>query len=147
MLKALGFGLLLLAASTGGAAADNMCGDDPIAPLIPSVADMKSKPPQEAASSRHSAFLEVRRWQGELKSYRQCLSATVSTDKRKLGEGQRSDKPDKTKLEKLQAEIEDTSRAFDSSVDEEESIVNDFHAAQVAYCTRSDVDRTPCPKM
>jgi hypothetical protein len=36
MLRALGISLLLLAGSAGSAAADNMCGDEPIAPAIAS---------------------------------------------------------------------------------------------------------------
>jgi hypothetical protein len=146
MLKALGLGLLVLAATAGGAYADNRCGDEPIAPLIPTVAEMKAKTPAEAATSRHTAFLEVRKWQSDLQSYRNCLNAAVAEDKRKLGEAQRSDKPDKDKIEGIQKDMTSTGAAYDSSVDEEERIVNDFHGALVAYCARQDVDRSACPK-
>ncbi|HEY5046498.1 MAG TPA: hypothetical protein VII49_00570 [Rhizomicrobium sp.] len=147
MWKALGVGLIVLVASAGGAVAENKCGDEPIAPEIPGVADMKQKPPMDAATIRHGAFLEIRRWQGSLKSYRDCLVAMENTDKRLAGEAQRSDKPDADKIKSFQQEMSDAAHAFDASVDEEERTVNEFHAAQVAYCTRSDVDRSPCPKL
>ena len=146
MLRALGFGLLALAASAGGAMAENMCGDEPIAPAIPSVADMNQKTPADAASARHSAFLDVVRWQNSLKSYRQCLDASVNTDKRQLGEAQRSDKPDKDKITRIGDEITAMGHLYDASVDDEERVVNDFHAALTAYCNRSDVDKSACPK-
>ncbi len=146
MLKTLGAGLFLLVVSAGTAAADNMCGDAPIPPEIPTVADMKAKSPADAAAAKHAAFQDIRRWQGALKSYRDCLNATVDTDKRELGEAQRASKPDQDKIKNLQQEMEAANHAFDTSVDDEERTVNDFHAAQVAYCARSDVDRSSCPK-
>ena len=138
--------LIALLASGGSAAAEQRCGDSPIAPVIPSPAEMRQKSPADAAAARHSAFMDIRRWQGSLKSYRDCLNATTDTDKREVSETQHSDKPDKDKIAKLQQEITGASQAFDASVDQEERVVNEFHAAQVAYCTRSDVVRATCPK-
>lgn len=138
--------LALVVASGGAGVAQQMCGDPPIAPLVPSPTEMRQKSPVDAAATRHSSFLDVTSWQGQLKSYRDCLNATTDTDRRKLGEMQRSDKPDKDKMAKLTEEMKNTSHAFDSSVDQEERVVNEFHAAQVAYCTRSDVNRATCPK-
>ncbi|HEY1614278.1 MAG TPA: hypothetical protein VGF97_11350 [Rhizomicrobium sp.] len=146
MLTRLAIGLFLLAASAGGAAAEQMCGDPPIPPAIPTASEMASKPAADAAASKHSAFEEIRRWQGTLKSYRDCQIATGDTDKREISEAQRASKPDPDKIKKLQQEIDDANHAYDSSVDEEERTVNEFHAASVAYCARSDVDRTNCPK-
>lgn len=131
----------------GAAAAQEMCGDAPIAPVLPSAADMRARAPAEAATARHNAFADVRRWQGSLKSYRDCLNATITMDKRDAQENARSDKPDKDKLAKWNEEIEAINHAYDASVDQEERIVNEFHAAQVAYCARKDVDVSTCPKM
>ena len=36
-------------------------------------------------------------------------------------------------------------RSIDS-VNMEETVVNEFHAIQAAYCARSDVDKSSCPK-
>ena len=146
MWKALGFGLLVVVASAGTAAADNMCGEEPIAPLIPTAADIKEKAPADAEAAKHTAFSDIRRWQGELKSYRDCLNATVQTDNRQIGEAARADKPDPDKVKKLQADVANENNAYDRSTDEEERIVNDFNAVSVAYCTRSDVDKSSCPK-
>lgn len=135
-----------LIASAGAAAAQEMCGDPPLAPVIPTAADIRARTPADAAAARHSAFADVRRWQGSLKSYRDCLDATISQDKRDAGESARSDKPDKDKIKKWNEEIVAINHAYDVSVDQEERVVNDFHAAQVAYCMRKDVDLSTCPK-
>lgn len=137
---------LSLIALTGSAGAQSMCGDPPIAPAMPSPAEMQQKTPAEASEARHGAFLDIKKWQISLKSYRDCLNATVDTDRRDLGEAQRSPKPDTKKIGQLQQEITDTGHAWDTSVDQEEQVVNQFHAAQVAYCARNDVDRGACPK-
>lgn len=140
---------VLLIASGGTAAAQEMCGDPPIAPVIPSAADIRAKTPADAAAARHAAFADVRRWQGELKSYRDCLNATVAGDKRQAEEVLRSDKEQKDKqkdIDKYNVEIAASNHAYDASVDQEERVVNDFHAAQVAYCMRKDVDVSTCPK-
>ena len=137
---------VLLIASAGAAAAQEMCGDPPIAPVIPTAAEMRAKTPADAAAVRHSAFAEIRRWQGSLKSYRDCLNATIATDKRDRGEAARSEKPDKDKIAKFGEEIIASNHAYDVSVDQEEKVVNEFHAAQVAYCARKDVDVSTCPK-
>lgn len=136
----------VLMACAGAAAAQEMCGDPPIAPVIPSAADMRTRAPADAAAARHNAFADVRRWQGSLKSYRDCLNATIGMDKRDAQENARSDKPDKDKLAKWNEEIEAINHAYDASVDQEERVVNEFHAAQVAYCMRRDVDVSTCPK-
>ncbi|HEX3430842.1 MAG TPA: hypothetical protein VHT03_08145 [Rhizomicrobium sp.] len=141
--------IALLMAATGAAAAQEMCGDPPLAPAIPSAAEIRAKTPADAAAARHSAFADIRRWQGSLKSYRDCLNATITTDKRKAGELLRSDKAEKDKKEdvaKLDDEIAASNHAYDVSVDQEERVVNEFHAAQVAYCMRRDVDISTCPK-
>jgi hypothetical protein len=146
MLKVFGVGLLLLVASASGAVADNMCGDNPIAPAIPSPMEIAKKSPVDAASAKHNAFQDIRRWQTELKTYRDCLDATVNTDKRLVGETQRTQKPDKEKIADLQKEIAGANHAYDATTDDEEKVVNDFNALSVAYCSRADVDRSSCPK-
>jgi hypothetical protein len=143
------FTFVLLLATTGAAAAQEMCGDPPIAPVIPSASEMRSKTPADAATSQHAAFADVRRWQGALRSYRDCLNATIATDKRQAEEVLRSDKQAKDQqsdIAKYNGEIAASNHAYDVSVDQEERVVNDFHAALVAYCTRKDVDTAICPK-
>jgi len=139
-------GFVLLLAATGAAAAQEMCGDPPIAPVIPSAEEIRAKTPTDAAAARHNAFADVRRWQGSLKSYRDCLNATIATDKRNASQMARTSKPDKDKIAKVNDEIVASNHAFDVSVDQEERVVNEFHAAQVAYCSRKDVDVSTCPK-
>src|SRR5205823_10181519 len=72
-------GFVLLLAATGAAAAQEMCGDPPIAPVLPSAEEMRAKTSADAAAVRHNAFADVRHWQGSLKSYRDCLNATIVT--------------------------------------------------------------------
>ena len=147
MLKRSGLAFLMLLAFGGAAAAQSMCGEPPIAPVIPAASEMKQKPPADAASARHNAFADIKRWQGSLKSYRDCLNATITTDKRDLYEDARATKPDKDKMAGIQRETKASNDAFDASVNEEEKVVNEFHAVQVAYCTRTDVDVSTCPKI
>jgi hypothetical protein len=148
MLAKLSVTALVLIAWAGAAAAqDNMCGDLPIGPVIPPAIDIQKKSPAGAAAAQRGAFLDIKHWQGALKSYRECLKATVDTDKRELGEAQRGgDKTDIKNAGKLTSELADLGHAWDASVDEEERVVNQFHALQVAYCGRTDVDRASCPK-
>ncbi|HEX4079429.1 MAG TPA: hypothetical protein VHX61_11235 [Rhizomicrobium sp.] len=128
------------------AAQDDMCGDLPIAPEMPTLADMQQKPPAEALAAKRAAFADIKRWQGALKTYRDCLDATVDTDNRQLGETQRSDKPDTKKIAKLRQNLVDLKNAWDASVDDEERVVNQWNAAGTAFCLRADVDRSTCPK-
>jgi len=146
MLAKLSATAVVLIAWANAAAAQDMCGDLPIGPVIPSPADILKKSPADAAATQRGAFLDIRRWQGALKSYRACLNATEDTDLREIGEAQRSDKPDTKKIDKLTAERTDLGHDWDASVDEEERVVNQFHALQVAYCGRNDVNRSICPK-
>jgi hypothetical protein len=146
MLRELGLASILIIAGVGAAGAQSNCGDPPIAPEIPGAVDIQSKSPADADAAQHGAFSDIRRWQGALKSYRDCLTATIDTDKRSLGEAARSDKPDKKKMDQLQQDITTSNQAYDSSVDQEEKVVNEFHAVQVAYCARNDVNRASCPK-
>ncbi len=146
MLARLAATALILIASAGAVAAQDMCGDLPIGPVIASPADILRKSPADAAASQHSTFLDIKKWQDALKSYRQCLTASANTDKRDLGEAQRSDKPDTKKITQMQDAVTGLGHAWDASVDEEERVVNEFHALQVAYCSRNDVDRASCPK-
>jgi hypothetical protein len=138
--------LVLIASANVVAAQDDMCGDLPIGPVIVAPADILKKSPADADAAQHGAFLDIKRWQRSLKSYRECLNAAVETDKREIGEVQRSDKPDTKKIDKLKQALDALGPAWDASVDEEERVVNQFHAVQVAYCSRNDVNRAVCPK-
>ena len=139
--------LVVIAWAGAAAAQDNMCGDLPIGPVIPSPGDIQKKSAAEAATVQHGVFLDIKRWQGSLKSYRDCLNATDNTDHTALGEAQRGgDKTDTAKIDKYTSAIANLGHAWDASVDEEERVVNQFHAMQVAYCGRSDVNRASCPK-
>lgn len=138
--------LAALFASGAPAAAQEMCGDLPIAPAILSPAEMSRRPPADALAAMHGAFAEMKRWQGDLKSWRDCLNATVKSDKRDISEAQHSDKPDKDKIAKLETALTNVNHLWDSSVDDEERVVNEFHAAQTAYCSRKDVNVSICPK-
>jgi hypothetical protein len=147
MLNRYGFVLAILIASAGSAAAqDNMCSDPPVAPAIPTAADINKDTPQAAAEAKHQAFLDIKNWQGSLKSYRDCLDASITTNTRLVAEAQQNSKPDKDKIAKLQQQIDAANHAHDISVDDEERTVNEFNAVRTAYCLRNDVDRASCPK-
>jgi hypothetical protein len=120
------------------------CGSEPIAPAIPSVADIKQKSPADATASKHDAFVEIKNWQSDLKTYRDCLTNISNGDKRQIS--QLDPKKDEDKVKHLKDEATDATHQFDKSVDMEERVANEFHAIQTAYCARADVDRASCPK-
>jgi len=146
MLKVSSVGAALLFLSASGALGQEMCGQEPIGPQIPKPAEIAQMTPAAADSAKHAAFNDIRQWQGALKSYRDCLDATVATDKRKISEAQRGDKPDNDKIGKLNQEIASTNHDYDQSTNDEELVVNSWNALSVAYCGRTDVDKSTCPK-
>jgi hypothetical protein len=127
-------------------AQSNACGDEPIPPAIPSAADIGQKTPADALKAKHGAFEDIKAWQGSLKGYRDCLNSTVDTKTREKQSAMAATKPDQDKIKGIQGEIDATNHAYDHSTDTEEKVVNDFHALSTAYCSRSDVDKTSCPK-
>jgi hypothetical protein len=120
------------------------CAGEPIAPAFASAADIQHANPAAAAAAKHDAFVEIRNWQRDLKTYRDCLTGLGRLDKRQLA-GLDPNK-DADKIAGLQADAKAASREFDATVDMEERVVNEFHALQAAYCARSDVDKSSCPK-
>jgi hypothetical protein len=141
------FAIAVIVASAGPALAEGeSCGELPIAPAFPTVAEMQQKTPAAALAAKHSAFEDIKRWQQDLKSYRDCLDALTNSQKRDLQNAQAASKPDKDKIKGIQDAMTQTSHNYDVSVDTEEKMVNEYHAVQVAYCGRTDVDRSSCPK-
>jgi len=147
MLKKLGlaaaFSVLVCAPAW---AQTDMCGDEPIAPAMPSAAEIGQKSPADALKAKHGAFEDIKAWQSSLKGYRDCLTSAVDTHKRELHDAQQATKPDQDKLARIQGQIDAANHAYDRSTDSEERVVNEFHAVSAAYCSRIDVDKTSCPK-
>ncbi len=146
MLNRIGLGLVLAILSAGPALAQESCAGAPIPPVLPTVADIQSKAPAAALAAKHGAFEDIKRWQGDLKSYRDCLDASTNSEKRALANEQQATKPDKDKISNINGQMAATNHDYEVSVDTEEKVVNDFHAVTVAYCGRSDVDKSTCPK-
>lgn len=139
--------LVLAAAALGltitGALAES-CGSAPIAPALPTAADINAKAPAAADAAKHDAFVEIRNWQNDLKDYRACLVNVSNGAKRQIS-GLEAEK-DKDKIAGLKANAAQATHEYDDSVDMEERVVNEFHAVQAAFCARKDVDKSSCPK-
>ncbi|MBV8800048.1 MAG: hypothetical protein JOY77_09890 [Alphaproteobacteria bacterium] len=120
------------------------CGSAPIAPALASATEIKQDSPAAAAAAKHDAFVEIKSWQDELKSYRACMVSFGNEAKRQIP--QLDPQKDADKLKRYQDQVKAADHAYDTSVDMEERVVNEFHAIQAAYCTRSDVDKSSCPK-
>ncbi len=139
--------LVLAAAALGltitGALAES-CGSAPIAPALPTAADINAKAPAAADAAKHDAFVEIRNWQNDLKDYRACLVNVSNGAKRQIS-GLEAEK-DKDKIAGLKADAGRANHEYDDSVDMEERVVNEFHAVQAAFCARKDVDKSSCPK-
>jgi hypothetical protein len=147
MLRKFILAVAVIVASAGPALAEGeSCGELPIAPVLPTVAEIQQKAPAVALAAKHSAFEDVKHWQQDVKGYRDCLDALTNSEKRDLQNAQTATKPDKDKIKGIQDQMTQTAHNYDISVDAEERLVNEFHGVQVAFCGRTDVDRSSCPK-
>lgn len=145
MLNKVGLAAVILAVSAAPALADvGSCGSAPIPPAVPSAGDIGKMTPDAAEKAKHQAFLDVTGWQKSLNDYRDCLNSQIDTDNQKMQ--QLDSSKDAAKISALQAESAQATAAHDATVDTEEKVVNEFHAVQAAYCMRSDVDKSSCPK-
>lgn len=136
--------LAVLAVSAMPAMAQSSCGSAPIAPAIPSASDIGKLAPDVASTTKHDAYTDVKKWQGDLKSYRDGLSAKTDQAKADMAEQTRNGKADKAAA--LKDQIDGYNKCFDSTVDTEQRVVGEYVAMSNAYCARSDVDRSTCPK-
>src|ERR1041385_4440268 len=130
---------LLLSGLAAPALAES-CGSAPIAPALASAADMKQKSPDDAAAAKHDAFVEIKNWQTDLKTYRACMVNYGNEAKRQIP--QLDPKKDADKIKRYQDQVSAANHAYDATVDMEERVVNEFHAVQAAYCGRTDVDKS-----
>ena len=128
----------------GGAASAQSCASPPIAPALAAPADMRAKSAAEAAAAKHDAFVEIRNWQADLKTYRACLTNVGNEARRQVSTLDPA--KDADKIAGLQQQGMAATHQYDLTVDMEERVVNEFHAVQAAYCARSDVDKSSCPK-
>lgn len=138
------FMVLALGGLAAGPAFAQSCGSDPIAPALPTAAQINQKTPADAAAAKHDAFVEIKNWQADLKTYRDCLNNVGAENKRQISTLDPS--KDADKIKKLTDDATAASHQFDKSVDMEETVVNEFHAIQAAYCARPDTDKASCPK-
>jgi hypothetical protein len=148
MIAKIGLSLAALLASVAPALADaNTCGLAPFAPALPSANDMARQAPADAAASKHRAFEDVTSWQRDLKGYRACLDAVVSSDNVKIASDQGSTEEDaKSEIKSLQADVAKVNSMYDQTVDTEKSIVSGYVSLSNAYCSRKDVDLSVCQK-
>jgi len=133
-----------MAAVACGPARAQSCGSAPIAPALPSVAEINQKSPADAATAKHDGFIEIKNWQTELKTYRACITNLSSDDKKQIREA--DPKKDADKVKRLQDEAAAADHQYDATVDMEERVANEFHAIQAAFCARPDTDKSSCPK-
>jgi hypothetical protein len=137
----------LLIAAAPALADVSTCGDAPFAPALPSTSDMARLAPADAAASKHRAFQDVTDWQRDLKGYRACLDAAVSSDNVQISSNQGStDKVDQDKIKALQADVAKANAMYNRTVETEKSIVGSYVALSNAYCSRKDVDLSICQK-
>ena len=134
----------LLVSTMSGWAQNETCGNVPFAPAIASPADLKAKSPTDAHTTVHDAFVDIKNWQSDLKTWRACLDARTAADKRDVA--QADPKKDADKIKQWNDDVTQNGHDFDASVDNEEKVVNEFHALQAAYCMRTDIDKATCPK-
>lgn len=143
MFTRLGPALVMLTATATSAWAQS-CGSPPIAPAFASAVEMRQKSAADATAAKHEAFVEIKDWQSDLKTYRACLTNVANEDRRQIP-GLDPAK-DADKIADLQRQAGSATHQYDATVDMEERVVNEFHALQTAYCGRTDIDKASCPK-
>lgn len=147
MWKNLGLAAVISVMAAAPAWAENACGGEPIPPEVPTAAEMGQKNPADAVRAKHQAFSDITTWQkSALKDYRDCLDADENSQKRERQTAQSQSKPDPDRIKRIDDQIAGDEKANTHSNDTEEHVVNDFHALSTAFCSRSDVDKTSCPK-
>jgi len=143
-LKKLGLAAAVLVLSSAPAWAEISCGSIPFEPAMPSAADISSKSAADAATAVHDAFEDIKHWQGDLKTYRDCTDKVSNQAQGAMASLDRV--KDADKIKDLQAQKQEADHLYNQSIDREEKVVNQYHAAQTAYCMRSDADKSKCPK-
>ena len=148
MLARIGLGLAALLVCASPALADaNTCGLAPFAPALPGPGDVARLAPADAATAKHQAFEDVTDWQKNLKIYRACLDAVVSSDNVKISSDQgSSDKDAQSEIKSLQADVAKANSMYNRTVETEKSIVSGYVSLSNAYCSRKDVDLSVCQK-
>ena len=136
--------VIAIAGMASTSALAQSCGSAPIAPALPSIAEMNQKSPADAAAAKHDGFIEIKNWQNELKTYRACIT-NVSKDAKQQIRGLDPSK-DADKIKGLQNQAAAADHQYDATVDMEERVANEFHAVQASFCSRSDTDKSTCPK-
>lgn len=135
--------ILLLSAAPVWAQTSS-CGSVPFAPAMPAVADMKTKSVADSETALHDAFTDIRNWQGDLKTYRSCLDGQSAQAKAALAGLDKT--KDADKIKDLTDQQAMSGKLYDQTVDQEEKVVNEYHAAQASYCSRADANKAKCPK-
>ncbi len=139
-----GITLAVLALSGVPALAQSPCGNAPVPPALATTAELNAQAPDAAKATKHDAFVDVKKWQGDLKSYRDGLTANADAAKARLLDATREGKKDK--IAAAQGEVDTYNKCFDSTVDTEQRVVGEYVTLQNTYCKRGDVDKSTCPK-
>jgi hypothetical protein len=119
--------MLLIPASAPAWADYASCGDEPIAPVIPSPAELNQESPVDAQKSTRDAFWADSAWHGALQVYRNCFDFVDARS-----QGQPQSQSDQDKINKLKAD--------------EMRVASDLQKLLHAYCARPDTNKAICPK-
>ena len=142
MLKLFGLVMVLTVGAAMPALAQE-CGTAPFAPAIPAPADIDSKTVEAARAQVVDAYHQVKAYQAALKPYRSCLD--MQTAKAKTAMVAAQQKKDTVQAASMADEIDQTKKAYDSTIDSETQVAKDFNTLHIAQCTR-DTDPNVCPK-
>jgi len=148
MPRKFGFAIAILMMSAAPAMAGvSICGDMPVAPDLPTAKEIAQQPPAKAEAAKHQAFLDVVGWQKQVKNYRNCLEAAQKEDKRASVAAQQNGGDDvDAQVTKLNADINEGDVRYNASVVTEQKLAGEFGDISKAYCSRSDVNKSTCPK-
>lgn len=99
------------------------------APAMPTLDAFKAQSTEQAYDTLMGALQSVKQYQGDLKSYRDCLDAAMAKIRAKRANSSEEQA-------RKDASLGTLAQLFNASVDEEARVVNEFQAIRTNYCER-----------
>lgn len=129
-------------AFTGPALAQS-CGTAPIPPEIPGVNSISGKTTDDAHNIVLGSVKNVKTYQGQLSTYRECLQNQANAQKQVAADAKTAG--EKAKADAATAEMTSLQAAYDKTIDVETQMVTDWQNLHNAYCKMGD-GLAGCPK-
>jgi hypothetical protein len=118
--------------------ADQCDASTPMAPAVPSPAEITAMSIPDAQTRLNSVFKDLHIYQAQLKDYRACLNAAMAQDQDKVNSAPAQKDPQVKKA--AQDEYAAYSAKFNATVDSEQALASSINADTKAHCARDTSD-------